>query len=158
MVLLLGPLYHLVEKEQRLNALVEAKRVLKNNGLLITAGISRYASMIDGFCYDFVRDKNFVDIMLGDLESGQHHGIAGKHYFTMSYFHLPEELKKEVIEAGFCIKGEYAVESFFGSIPGFDEKLEDTEYFNIVMKTLRKIENDSAIMGISPHFIVVGRK
>lgn len=43
-VLLMGPLYHLCEKEDRLLALRESFRVLKEGGLLVAAGISKYSS------------------------------------------------------------------------------------------------------------------
>jgi ubiquinone/menaquinone biosynthesis C-methylase UbiE len=42
-VLLMGPLYHLLEEEDRLQALVEARRALKPGGFLFTAFITRYA-------------------------------------------------------------------------------------------------------------------
>ena len=45
-ILLLGPLYHLVEREERLKALREARRVLKPGGLLFGAAISRWASLL----------------------------------------------------------------------------------------------------------------
>jgi S-adenosylmethionine-dependent methyltransferase len=43
-VLLLGPLYHLLEKAERAQALAEARRVLKPGGTLFAAFVSRYAS------------------------------------------------------------------------------------------------------------------
>jgi len=42
-VLLLGPLYHLVDAGDRRQALNEAFRVLRGGGMLIAAGISRWA-------------------------------------------------------------------------------------------------------------------
>src|SRR3954470_11551011 len=42
-VLLFGPLYHLLERDQRTGALTEAHRVLRPGGLLATIAISRYA-------------------------------------------------------------------------------------------------------------------
>src|SRR5262249_25738546 len=47
-VLLLGPLYHLVERRERMAALAEAARVLKPGGRLFAVGISRWASLLDG--------------------------------------------------------------------------------------------------------------
>src|SRR5687767_1229323 len=35
LVLLMGPLYHLIEKEERIKAISDAKRVLKPNGVLL---------------------------------------------------------------------------------------------------------------------------
>lgn len=43
-VLLLGPLYHLPRRAARLQALAEARRVCRPNGLVIAAAISRFAS------------------------------------------------------------------------------------------------------------------
>jgi SAM-dependent methyltransferase len=47
-VLLFGPLYHLTQRVDRLTALQEARRVLRSGGLLLAAGISRFASALDG--------------------------------------------------------------------------------------------------------------
>ena len=46
-VLLLGPLYHLVECADRLQSLREARRILKPGGSVFAAGISRFATLID---------------------------------------------------------------------------------------------------------------
>jgi len=55
-VLLLGPLYHLVERSDRLQALLEAQRVLRPRGALFAASISRFASLIDGLSRGFFQD------------------------------------------------------------------------------------------------------
>ena len=43
-VLLMGPLYHLMNRSDRMLVLAEACRILKTGGLLIAAGISKYSS------------------------------------------------------------------------------------------------------------------
>src|SRR5262245_11962518 len=47
-VLMFGPLYHLIERRDRLQALAEARRVLVPGGLLLAASISRFAAACDG--------------------------------------------------------------------------------------------------------------
>ena len=47
-VLLLGPLYHLTDRADRIRALTEARRVLRPGGVLAAAAISRFASTLDG--------------------------------------------------------------------------------------------------------------
>lgn len=46
-MLLLGPLYHLPEREDRLQALREAHRVARRGAPVFAAGISRYATLMD---------------------------------------------------------------------------------------------------------------
>src|SRR5262245_40081960 len=46
--LLLGPLYHLTERDERIAALREAARVVRPGGQVFAAAISRFASLFDG--------------------------------------------------------------------------------------------------------------
>src|SRR5437773_3466782 len=71
-VLLLGPLYHLTARADRIRALTEAHRVLKAPGLLFAVGISRFASTMDGLRSGFLKDAQFADIVDRDLKDGQH--------------------------------------------------------------------------------------
>src|SRR3984885_7579659 len=47
-VLLLGPLYHLTERTDRVRALAEARRVTRPGGIVAAAVISRYVSTFAG--------------------------------------------------------------------------------------------------------------
>jgi SAM-dependent methyltransferase len=69
--LMFGPLYHLTDRNDRLTALREARRVLRPNGVLFAVAISRYASFFDAFASAHVEDPTFVEIMLRDLADGQ---------------------------------------------------------------------------------------
>ncbi len=62
-VLYFGPLYHLQEKVDRVKALSEAFRVLKKGGLLISAHISQFTSLIDGIQWNHFADPNFIEIV-----------------------------------------------------------------------------------------------
>jgi SAM-dependent methyltransferase len=70
-VLLLGPLYHLVERADRLRALTEARRVLRPGGVLLAAAISRFASLLDGLSVGIIGDPvagGFADVAVLAVE------------------------------------------------------------------------------------------
>jgi len=52
--LLLGPLYHLPESEHRLQALREARRVVRPGGMIVAAFICRAAAALDGYVKGWV--------------------------------------------------------------------------------------------------------
>jgi SAM-dependent methyltransferase len=101
-VLLLGPLYHLTCRDDRLQALREAYRVVRPGGVIAAAAISRFASTYDGLLRGFLEDSRFEEIVERDVREGQHRNPTGRpEWFTTAYFHHPEELRDEVIEVGF---------------------------------------------------------
>lgn len=155
-VLLLGPLYHLVERSDRLIALREARRVLKPKGVLIAAAISRLASLIDGLTRGFFRDSDFRRIVASDLATGQHRNPTNQTaYFTTAYFHRPEELAAEVREASFADIQVLAVEGPVWSTPHLGEAWDDPVQRKSLMEFLALIERESSAHSASAHFVAV---
>lgn len=158
-VLLMGPLYHLTDEKDRIRALSEAKRVLKTDGVVICAAISRFASMLDGFRKDLVHDRHFMRMMKQDLINGQHRNDTDNAgYFTTSFFHHPDELKSEIARSGLDFAGLFAVEGFSEFINDIDEKCKKEEYLKILLDTLRSVETEESLLGLSNHLIGVGKK
>jgi SAM-dependent methyltransferase len=158
-VLLMGPLYHLQEKAERIQALTEAKRIVKKGGIIFCAAISRYASVLDGFTRNLVADKNFIPIMQQDLVNGNHINPTGKFdYFTTSYFHHPYELKTEIEEAGLQFQKTLPVESFGWLVPGFADKWKDAGFKELLLQTIKQVENDETLLGISAHLLGIAIK
>jgi len=159
MVLLLGPLYHLVESGDRHAALAEAARVLKPGGVLVAAGISRYASALDGLSRELLLDEQFAGIMEGDLRDGHHRNPTRRiDYFTTAYFHRPEELRAEVAEAGFVVEGLYGIEGPGGILPDFSDRWNDPRRREILLRVARALESEPSVLGSSAHLLAVGRK
>ena len=91
-VLLLGPLYHLVDAKDRRRALREARRVLRPGGVLAAAAISRFGATIDGLATEAFRDPGFEAIVEADQRRGHHRNpdvTDRPEWFTTAYFHLP---------------------------------------------------------------------
>jgi ubiquinone/menaquinone biosynthesis C-methylase UbiE len=158
-VLLLGPLYHLVKRDDRIDALREAQRVLRPGGTLLAAGISRFASAIDGVFSNLLADPAFQKIVDRDLLEGQHRNPTNHpHYFTTAFFHHPEELKTEMLDAGFPDPEILAIEGFGWAVPDLEQVLDDAEARDRLLDVLRRIESEPTLLGASPHLLAVARR
>ena len=70
--LLLGPLYHLTSRSDRLAALAEAARILRPRGVLMAAGISRYAGTLDGLAFHPPPTSDVLEMRHRALTDGQY--------------------------------------------------------------------------------------
>ncbi len=158
-VLLLGPLYHLTERGDRVQALREACRILKPSGLLFAATISRFASLLDGLMRGFLTDARFAELTAQDLTDGQHRNPGQQPgYFTTAYFHYPTEIQAEAADAGFQVEATLAVEGPAGFMPNFDQFWDDQTLRQRLLRLLRIIESDPAIISATGHLLTIGRK
>jgi ubiquinone/menaquinone biosynthesis C-methylase UbiE len=158
-VLLLGPLYHLVERSDRIAALGEARRVLKPGGVMAAAGVSKFVSAIDGLWSGFIDDPHFRTIVYRDLEDGIHLNPTGRvEYFTTAFFTHPAELRAEVQEAGFAAVELRAVEGFGWATHDLGEVLDDPERRERLLEVIRRTEAEPTLLGASPHLLAVGRR
>ena len=158
LVLIMGPLYHLTEGEDRLAALIEARRVLAKSGTLIVAAISRYASALDGLTRNLTTDPAFVAMRDRDLRDGQHRNNTDRpDYFTTAYFHRAEDLKAELETAGFNDVRVVGVEGPGWLIADFDTRWEDPAQRAELMTIARALESEPAMLGVSAHLLAVGK-
>jgi ubiquinone/menaquinone biosynthesis C-methylase UbiE len=158
-VLLLGPLYHLVEKEDRIKCLREAHRVLRPGGLVWAAGISRFASLFDSLSSGFFDDPVFAPIVAQDVENGQHRNPTGNPiYFTDAYFHRPGELSREFLAVGFQVVELVAIEGPGWLARDFEKLWAEPAQRERLLAAIRKVEREPSVIGASSHIMAIGRK
>ena len=156
-VLLLGPLYHLVDRADRLSALREAVRAVRPGGVVAVGAISRFASLFDGLARGFLFDPAFRRIVADDLASGVHRNPDQRpHWFTTAYFHRPEELAEEVAEAGLDVRELVGLEGLAGWLPELADRLEDPDALDSILYSARALESEPGLAGLSGHLLLVG--
>jgi SAM-dependent methyltransferase len=155
-VLLLGPLYHLPEREDRLQAIKEARRVAGPTGLVVAALISRFASSIDGLMRGFLLDDRFEEVVVRDIASGRHENPdATPGWFTTAYFHDPLEVSSEFEDGGCRVDAVLAIEGIATSLPDADSWLDDPDKREVLLRAIRRTEAEPSLLGASSHLFVV---
>ena len=160
-VLLFGPLYHLTEREDRLACLQEAFRVMRPGGLMFAVGISRFISTINCLSSEMIDDPQFQVVVAGDLKDGQHRNPTSDHdpaYFTTTFFHHPDELSEEVIQAGFHLESLLAVEGPARLLGNFAEHWIDDKKREWLLEMVRKVEAEPHLLGVSTHLMAVAHR
>ncbi|MFD5243892.1 class I SAM-dependent methyltransferase [Amycolatopsis sp. NPDC058340] len=156
--LLLGPLYHLTDRDDRLAALREAGRAVRPGGWIFVAAISRFASLFDGLARGFLFDPEFQRIVSDDLTSGQHRNDNDHpHWFTTGYFHHPDELRQECLDAGLGLLDVVGVEGLAGWLPQLTGRWDHPADLDVVLRFTQAVENEPALLGLSSHLIAINR-
>lgn len=159
-VLLLGPLYHLTDRADRVRALQEAARVVRPGGVVFAVGISRFASLFDGLSAGFLDDPTFASIVDRDLRDGQHRNPDNHpDYFTTAFFHHPNELQAEVREAGLSIVETVGIEGPGRWMPReFEDWWDDPARRERLLAAVRAVESEPSVLGLGPHLMVIARR
>lgn len=159
-VILFGPLYHLLESDERQQCILEISRVLKPNGLVFASFIP-YLSGAVGVVSRALYFPNQVDYnnMSIVFESGKFNNNANIG-FQEGYYPRSEEIETLFSENGFS-------KILMRSLRGFgynrEEKLfnlleRDKELYNRIIELINKTSTDPAIIETCGHAIYIGRK
>lgn len=158
-VLLLGPLYHLLERDERLGALAEAKRIVRPGGMVFAAGISRFAALHDGLARGKLFEEGFREMAEHDLATGVHLNPQQRPgWFTTAYFHRPEELEIDMAAAGLADVEVLGVEGLAGWLPNLDTRWSDASDRNVILDVLAALESEPSLRGVSAHLLGVGSR
>lgn len=154
-VLLLGPLYHLTEREDRLRSWAEARRVVRPGGYVFAAAISRFASLFDGLARGYLFDPRFRLIAERDVQDGQHRNPTNHpHWFTTSYFHHPDELRAEAVEQGLEVVELVGVEGLAGWLPHLSDRWGTEDGQEAILFSARSVESEPSLLGLSAHLLL----
>jgi ubiquinone/menaquinone biosynthesis C-methylase UbiE len=158
-VLMLGPLYHLTERNDRVRAIEESGRVLRVGGRLFAATITRVASLVDALSRDLLGDAAFLSIVQRDIQTGQHRNPTDDiSYFTDTFFHRRDEIRTEMEDAGFEVVAQLPIEGLGILVRDFDALWSDLQKRTSLLALLARTEGIEEVNGASAHHISVGIK
>ncbi len=143
-ILIFGPMYHLISKEEKIKCLMEAKRVLKPNGtILISYIMNEYAIIRHGF-----KDRHILEEM--DRIDNSFH-IISKDDDLYSYVRIEDidELNKLTNLKRVKIISQ---DSLVNYLREYINKLSDEE-FNLFIKYQLSICERYEILGLSAHIL-----
>jgi hypothetical protein len=154
-----GPLYHLTERDDRIRALRESRRVLKSGGYAFAVTITRVASFIDALCHDLLGDPAFLSIVDADIETGRHRNQTNEIlYFTDAFFHRRAEIRTEMEDAGFEVVAQLPIEGLGILADDFDSLWSDPRKRSTLLELLARTEGIEEVNGASAHHLSVGMK
>jgi len=152
-VLLLGPLYHLDRRRDRLQALAEAQRVVRPGGPVFVAAVSRWATRMDGI----LRLRLYEEIPGAEAElaaierTGRLPPLRPGSF--CGYAHRPGQLRAELAAGGLQVIDLVSVEGPAYLLDDLPERLTDDEARRVVLETARALERVPELLGIGPHLL-----
>jgi hypothetical protein len=152
-------MYHLTEQTDRRRALSEASRVVRPGQPVIVTAISRFASLLDGLWARYLDDPAFAAIVERDLHEGQHRNPRERPgWFTTAYLHHPDELAREIQDAGLALDALLAVEGPGWLVPDFEARWEDERRRQQLLAAIARIEAEPSTLGVSAHLLAVAHR
>ena len=159
LVILHGPLYHLQERDDRILTICEAKRVLKNGGIILGFAINYTASTLAGLLNGLIHKTTFFQMCKEELAIGKHNPPDDFPWLLAeAFYHKPQELKEEFINQELTYLNTYAVEGMVWLDKDFFINLQHTGRRKTLLELLQVTETDRDLLPFSPHMMIAVQK
>ncbi len=165
-ILLMGPLYHILELEERIKAIEECFRLLKDDGVLFSAALTPFSVLLDkiplyrGEENSILENSNFMSMVERELKDGCHINPERSVYGGLgsSHLHTAAALREELSIGGFSTVNIHGVMGGAWLAPNVDELWKNEKSRETLMCTVRLLDNHDEIIGLSGHLLAVSHK
>ena len=168
-ILLMGPLYSITEYEERILAIRESRRLLKDGGLLFAAALTPYSVLVSRLAVYHendtpkrreLDDPAVLDMIGRALEDGCYINPEKKiaNGIGSSHLHTARALREELRCGGMTTSSVHGVMGGAWLAPNIHELMVNEETKRTLMKTVRMLDTHEEIIGLSGHLLAVARK
>ena len=168
-ILLMGPLYSITEYEERILAIEECGRLLKDDGILFSAALTPFSVLVPRIALYHIDDTAkrrelddpaVMSVIERALEDGCYINPEKKIVSGLgsSHLHTAKALREELSVGGFDTATVHGVMGGAWLAPNLDELLANEETKAVLMKTVRMLDTHEEIIGLSGHLLAVSRK
>lgn len=154
--LLMGPLYHLLDEQDRRRCLTESRRILRPGGVIFAAFICRYAAVRDLAKWSPERLADDSDILTRLLSDGTLE-LDASSAFTDFYTAHPNEIAPMMEAVGFHTQALLAQEGIVSMIEDKVNQLEGPSWEAWADLNYR-CASDPSIHGGAEHLLYIGRR
>lgn len=154
-VLILGPLYHIQKECEREAVLKEAHRILRPNGVVAVAYISRF--FVAGLLAKISRALVVPHILSELSETGLVTSKDVDAFFRTGYFAKPCEIEVLTESVGFSVEKHIATDGFGRYISSEINSLSEEQYQAWLQHHLF-VCSEPSLLGSSNHGLVIARK
>lgn len=159
LVILHGPLYHLQKENDRVAAIQEAIRVLKNGGFILGFAINYTASTLVGLLNGLIHKPSFFEMCKEELTRGIHNPPDDFPWLLAdAYYHTPKQLKDEFIQQGMTYLDTYAVEGMAWLDKNYFANMLDPKKKKTLLELIEITQNDKYLLPFSPHMMIAVQK
>jgi SAM-dependent methyltransferase len=155
-VLLLGPLYHLTRRADRVQALREARRVVRPGRPVFAAAISRWAARLDGVLRLRLYEEN--PNVAGVVQTVERTGVLPPLLpggFT-GFTHRPGQLRAEFSSADLEVADLVCVEGAAYLLNDLDDRAADEGAWRVILDAARAYERVPELLGLGSHLLATG--
>ena len=165
-VLLMGPLYHILDDKDRIKAVKECCRLLKTGGVLFSAALTPYSVLLDKLTVyspnegSYLENPKFLAMVERELKDGCHINPNKEVYAGLgsSHLHTAKALRAELSAGGFSDTVVHGVMGGAWLANNIDELWKNEKSRNVLMTTVRLLDTHAEIIGLSGHLLAVSKK
>lgn len=159
MVILHGPLYHLQDHTERLNAIAEAKRVCKPGGYVLGFAINFTASSMVALTQGILYTPEIFGMCTSEIATGMHNAPENMPgILAEAYYHRPHELIKEFTDSGLNVVKTEAVEGMVWLDKNYFSNKGNKQLNNAINNWQKMTVTDPDLLVFSPHFMAAAKK